>query len=852
MFRMRKYGWAILSVLLIWMIGTMPAICLAEGEAAGDTDSKAVTVMIYLTGSDLESGQGAATADILEMMSAGFNADQVNVILFAGGSAKWYSGFSADACGIYRVSGDQRPESLMQTELMNMGDPATLAFFLNWCAENAPAERYDLILWDHGGGPILGVCADRLFDGDALTLSELSAALDASPFADGKALELIGFDACIMGTVEMTSVCAPYARYMIASEEVEPSGGWNYGYLKDLEKDQDGAATGKRIIDQYFEANAENADDGARLSMTCFDLSGRAQVRQRMDTLFTDLADQLTDSSFATASRLRADTEGIGRETGAEYDLVDLENLLSRHHPSADQPAGEVLESLAGMKAYHRSTEPQLTGLSVYFPYYNKEKYAEGWNTVYDALEPGSGYGRYVSRFGEFLTSSPFTLWQELITAQIANADGEPFHFTLELTDEQREHFGSASLLIVRRVEGQFSYGFIYEVSDVTLDSQGVLHGYYSENALFPTDRDGNKLNRPLTFRKVGDTFLISCQLSRSGADGETVPATIACAPSGTGGAMEITGVYTQHDDGMVQVLDLADWEKISFQTAADNFTMDGKEQYLPYDREVSGAAGGNEISLSDFAGFALRRESISESGSYAVFQLTDTQNNRYGSHPVRISRNLTPSFGQWGGSSTSERTAYGIFHMGSEGLGIVADPGIHLISPGQPILVNSAYSGDYASTRENITGFDVLVNGSFYRSFNQKDFICSIPQNDWLDYGALSQKKTVVEVNIKGIGGGGYAKDVFFLIPTADWTFEDHHFVFELGNRREYRPCLSDPGMHYLHRAEGQLVCSVCGAREDSSIVTYTEENSPEKKSHVYDQPLPDGGMACVCGAEE
>ena len=40
--------------------------------------------------------------------------------------------------------------------------------------------------------------------------------------------ELIGFDACLMGTLETANIVANYARYMIGSEENEPGSGWNF------------------------------------------------------------------------------------------------------------------------------------------------------------------------------------------------------------------------------------------------------------------------------------------------------------------------------------------------------------------------------------------------------------------------------------------------------------------------------------------------------------------------------------------------------------------------------------------------------------------------------------------------
>ena len=83
-------------------------------------------------------------------------------------------------------------------------------------------------------------------------------------------LSWIGFDACLMSSVETAAAMKPYAGYMIASQETEPGFGWHYSFLKDIEKDRNGAETGKRIIDAYFE-NAP--DSGELMTLSCVDLS---------------------------------------------------------------------------------------------------------------------------------------------------------------------------------------------------------------------------------------------------------------------------------------------------------------------------------------------------------------------------------------------------------------------------------------------------------------------------------------------------------------------------------------------------------------------------------------------------
>ena len=85
-----------------------------------------------------------------------------------------------------------------------------------------------MIFWNHGAGSILGFGADENFNYDGLYLYEMADAFLNS--YDGQKFDIVGFDACLMASIEMASVLEPYSKYMVASEEVEPGGGWNYEY----------------------------------------------------------------------------------------------------------------------------------------------------------------------------------------------------------------------------------------------------------------------------------------------------------------------------------------------------------------------------------------------------------------------------------------------------------------------------------------------------------------------------------------------------------------------------------------------------------------------------------------------
>lgn len=117
----------------------------------------------------------------------------------------------------------------------NMGDENTLKEFINFTYANYEADYYDLVMWNHGGGAILGFGADENYDYDALTLTEISSGLKKTQFiGEGNKFEWVGFDACLMGMIEVADVMSDYAKYMIASEKVEAGAGWDYSCFRVL------------------------------------------------------------------------------------------------------------------------------------------------------------------------------------------------------------------------------------------------------------------------------------------------------------------------------------------------------------------------------------------------------------------------------------------------------------------------------------------------------------------------------------------------------------------------------------------------------------------------------------------
>lgn len=230
-----------------------------------------VTVMFYINGSNLETNYGSATDDINEMVSADLN-DKVSVVIQTMGTLEWQDfGIASDHTQRYLIEDHDLvlvDDSLGQEDCT---DPKTLSDFIQWSAKEYPADRYILILWNHGGGSVEGFGYNQWGRySDSLTLDEMQTALK-----DGGVLfDFIGMDSCIMSSIEICYALYDYCDYMILSEDFESSLGWYYkGWLTELAENTsiDTVSLAKTIIDDMVEANEKNHRQGMSSTLALID-----------------------------------------------------------------------------------------------------------------------------------------------------------------------------------------------------------------------------------------------------------------------------------------------------------------------------------------------------------------------------------------------------------------------------------------------------------------------------------------------------------------------------------------------------------------------------------------------------
>ncbi len=366
------------------------------------------TVLMYMCGTDL---QEFCVQDIYEMGS-GNTSSNINIVVQAGGATQWDDTDLVPNQINRFVVADQSWYNMEVLPAKSMGEQKTLKEFLDYGVSAFPADRYVLVLWNHGGGAQSGICFDETADFDSLTLHETENALrDFTLSRPNFKFDIIGMDACLMASYEWALHLSNYAEYMVASQELEPGGGWNYeGWLSKLSKDpaMDTLSLAVHIADSFISASLEqNPDD--YLSMSVVHLPQMAYLNQTMETYSAYLLEALQNNQLNTLSRARKRMYSFGSFADSSSDMVDLSAFIEGTAQFAPNTANEVKKAYQNAVKYNVGTDKfdYLTGLSILFPYDTIEDFANDMSTYQcDIMYPN--YSKFVQEYAFMMTSSDY------------------------------------------------------------------------------------------------------------------------------------------------------------------------------------------------------------------------------------------------------------------------------------------------------------------------------------------------------------------------------------------------------------------------------------------------------------
>ncbi len=355
------------------------------------------TIMIYMCGTDLESQYGMATADLNEMLHATIS-DKVNIIVETGGTSRWRNSvvknntnqrYQVTSSGLRLIEDNlgQRP----------MTDPHTLQDFISYSAANFPANRYALIFWDHGAGSLSGFGYDQLFpNSGSMTINQIHTALEGA----GVKFDFIGFDACLMATLETAYMLNYHADYMIASEETEPGIGWYYtNWISKLSANtsMDTVEIGRLIIDDFV-ATCRSTVPREITTLSIIDL---VVLNNEVDEAFKTFAlsaDEQLDVDYKLISNARGDSREFNRSRLDQVDLIDLAQNIGSPEALA------LVEALQQAIRYNKTSDniSRAHGVSIYFPY-DQLRNMSSMLAIYDQIGMGEEYTGLVKKFANMV-----------------------------------------------------------------------------------------------------------------------------------------------------------------------------------------------------------------------------------------------------------------------------------------------------------------------------------------------------------------------------------------------------------------------------------------------------------------
>ena len=338
---------------------------------------KKIVVMEYVIGSDLEDDRGMASINIKQMKDATAKGEGVDFVMQAGGSGRWFtSGLEDATVGRYLISGGKMETAGMLDSTTCMSEPESLTDFIKWAKNNYPADRYMLVLWDHGGGFASGYGVDGLNDRAAegektMKASEIIDAIKNS----GMKFDLIGFDACLMQDVEYANAFEPYADYYLASEETEPGTGWFYTAAFGKLAEDPTLSTeefAKSLISSYDQAqrvsNSGEPDHSCTLSLV--DLTLVKPVYKQLTDFYEKATEVIADkpSVYANMSAARA-----GSYQFADEEQVDLVSYLTNlkkadynQQVTTDEELDRIADTAKACVVYRNSDSADgMTGLEM-------------------------------------------------------------------------------------------------------------------------------------------------------------------------------------------------------------------------------------------------------------------------------------------------------------------------------------------------------------------------------------------------------------------------------------------------------------------------------------------------------
>lgn len=533
------------------------------------------TILVYLNGSDLESNYGMATEDLIEMIEAVYDRDDIRVVVQTGGTRRWQnSSVPNDRLARFLVTHDDI-ELLHELPAASMGESDTLTDFINFGMRYFPADRYGLIFWNHGGGSVSGYAVDEIFDYDGLSLAEINTALLNSTAAQTK-LEFIGFDACLMASVETAYIAKNYAHYLVASEELEPGYGWDYkAWLTGLGANPgaDGYELGIMICDAYVDFYNTYGMRDSLTMLSVVDLSRIDYVVEALEDFVA--AANLTDNDFSAIAKPRSQAHefGMPSDYSGSIDMVDIVHLAMQYQSMFPLQTKQLIDAVEAAVVYRTQGAyvSNAYGLSMFFPFTGKGQ-AVARMGVYQTTGFSAKYINFVTDFTSTLTG------ERLSYLEVPEMSQEGNWYDIYLSPEELANMSAIFFTVWIHIEDDL-YVQIYEDSFVEISESGQILTQYDGAittindeiaCLYEVERGEDYIRFAVPAVLNGEQVNLIVIYDNENPEGKVL------------GALPLS--TDEHDMAPRQLIDIVEGDVINLTYYAEEFATVGEEHDGDYD----------------------------------------------------------------------------------------------------------------------------------------------------------------------------------------------------------------------------------------------------------------------------
>jgi len=380
-----KVKHAIIIVLIILSITLTGCFTNPSGHSIPEW-----TVMIYLDAdNNLES---AGINDINEMEMVG-SSSKVNIVVQADRIPNYdNSNDNWTTTRRYYIMQDNDP-FLINSQFddlgeLNMGDPQTLIDFTSWAVTEYPAEKYLLIIWNHGGGfrsPAYskGIAQDDTSGKDIITMPELEDALSAISVQMGKNIDIVGMDACLMAMTEVAYQIKDCADILVTSEENVPGDGWPYDTIlaqlvsnPHMSPEQLAA----NIVDKYIISYPYD-----NVTQSAIDLSYMDDLAGQLSSM----ADSIMSDTLTSKDAYLNAAYSSQHYSDYYHDFIDLYDFCNKVYYYSNSFEVKAIALIVQQNLlnsvinsdYNGGSVSDTKGLSIYFPLY-KEYDSENYDNT--------------------------------------------------------------------------------------------------------------------------------------------------------------------------------------------------------------------------------------------------------------------------------------------------------------------------------------------------------------------------------------------------------------------------------------------------------------------------------------